>query len=179
MPVLVPGSAFGKDPLMSQLRSGGLAMAALALLGFAPEAASAGFIEINVLNNVFSLNPPGQPIVRDATIDVGDTVRWVWRQGAHSTTSVPGQAESWNSGVLPTTLDPIRTFDHTFTRSGVFWYYCIPHGSPRPDGTAVGMAGTVTVREGTVIPEPGSLTLLGLGILGLLGYGRCRRIMPA
>ena len=176
-----PGSALGKEPMMFRLRSCGLAMATFTLLGLAPGGASAGFVvEVNVLNNTFSLNPPGQPIVRDVTIDVGDTVRWVWRQGVHSTTSVPGQAESWNSGVLPTTPDPIRTFEHTFTRSGVFWYYCIPHGAPLPNGTAVGMAGTVTVRQGMAIPEPGSLTLLGLGgILGLLGYARWSRGMTA
>jgi plastocyanin len=75
------------------------------------------------------------------TIQPGDTVRWVWDEGIHSTTSVAGSAETWDSGVHT----PSFTFDHTFTTLGTFSYYCSVHGFDRGNGTAGGMSGTITV----------------------------------
>ena len=37
------------------------------------------------------------------------------------------------------------TYEHMFTHAGVFNYYCFPHGRDNGDGTAHGMAGSVTV----------------------------------
>src|SRR5262249_5149159 len=48
-------------------------------------------VTVNIVN--FAFNPP------NPTINVGDTVHWVWQSDVHSTTSVQGSAESWNSGV--------------------------------------------------------------------------------
>src|SRR3954471_22361874 len=48
------------------------------------------------------------------SIQPGDTVHWVWDKGMHSTTSVAGIAESWDSGVHT----PTFSFDHTFTHTG-------------------------------------------------------------
>jgi plastocyanin len=75
------------------------------------------------------------------TIKPGDTVHWVWDGGLHSTTSVPGSAESWDSGVNGAPF----TFDHTFTHTGTFAYYCQIHGFLQPNGTVGGMSGTITV----------------------------------
>ena len=52
------------------------------------------------------------------TIQLGDTVNWIWTNGGHSTTSVAGQAESWDSGVL----SPPLNYPHTFTHLGTFNY---------------------------------------------------------
>jgi hypothetical protein len=76
------------------------------------------------------------------TIHPGDTVHWVWDSGTHSTTSVAHSAETWDSGVQST---PGSTFDHTFTHTGTFSYYCSIHGFDQGNGTAGGMSGTVTV----------------------------------
>ena len=96
----------------------------------------------------------------DPTINVGDTIHWVWNSTFdHSTTSVAGLSESWDSGVLSSS----STYDHTFTNAGTFEYYCSLHGFDNGDGTAGGMAGTITV-----VPEPATMALLAMGALALL-----------
>ncbi len=110
--------------------------------------ASAATMQVHLFGMSFSLNPSGQPVVSDIVINDGDTVEWVWDQGFHSTTSVVGSAEVWNS----TDHVPPFTFQHRFTKLGKFWYYCDIHGFDNGDGTAGGMSGTVTVN-----PLPGDI----------------------
>ena len=90
-------------------------------------------VTIDVVNFAFSPSAP--------TIHVGDTVEWVWQTNNHSTTSVAGSAVSWDSGVHNTGF----TFDETFNQTGTFIYYCKIHGSDNGNGTASGMAGSITV----------------------------------
>jgi|GEM_PF-686765 len=90
----------------------------------------------------FSVNPQGGPVV-DAVITVGDSVRWVRQEGNHTTTSVAGSIEQWDAPLNGTDL----TFTRQFTHTGVFWFYCKPHGIDNGDGTAGGMSGTITVLE--------------------------------
>src|SRR2546423_213549 len=78
------------------------------------------------------------------TVHPGDTVHWVFDEGVHSTTSVAGISESWDSDVRTT---PGTTFDHTFTNIGSFAYYCTVHGFDQGNGTAGGMAGRVIVKD--------------------------------
>jgi spore coat protein A len=96
--------------------------------------------DVFVYSFEFSVNPPGGPVV-DAVITVGDTVRWVWVEGNHTTTSVAGILEQWDGALNSSS----PTFSHTFAHTGVFWYYCRPHGFDNGDQTAGGMSGTVTV----------------------------------
>jgi plastocyanin len=132
------------------------------LLGLAAMPARAATIVVHVFAFDFSTNPPGQPIV-DPTIHLGDTIEWVWDADFHSTTSDPGQAESWDSDIL----DSGSVFDHTFTHLGTFTYYCIPHSEF--------MTGTITVVPVTSIPDSGTSGLLfGVGIVALAGLRRCR-----
>ncbi|MFU8829142.1 MAG: DNRLRE domain-containing protein, partial [Phycisphaerales bacterium] len=100
----------------------------------------ADVVVVYTFNNEFSMNQPGNPIA-DPVISVGDTVQWVWLQGNHTTTSVSGSPEQWNAPLNSNST----FFEHTFTLEGIFHYYCIPHGSDNGDGTASGMAGTITV----------------------------------
>ena len=81
---------------------------------------------------------------------MGDTVHWVWQSNFHSTTSVKGSAEQWDSGVL----NSGSTFDHTFTHAGTFVYYCTVHGQGNGNGTAGGMAGKIVVAGSTPTPTP-------------------------
>jgi plastocyanin len=77
------------------------------------------------------------------TINVGDTIHWIFTQGTHSTTAVAQIAEAWDSGLR----SPPSTYDHTFTVAGVFPYYCVLHGNDNGNGTAGGMSGRVTVNS--------------------------------
>jgi FtsP/CotA-like multicopper oxidase with cupredoxin domain len=113
----------------------------LAMLFVLPAVLSAETVVVYVFNNEFSINPPGQPIVRNATIFEGDIIQWQHMQGNHTTTSVMGSAEQWNTDIN----NSIPTFSYQFNTSGVYWYYCIPHGTDNMDGTASGMHGTITV----------------------------------
>jgi plastocyanin len=88
---------------------------------------------VDVINFAFAPNP--------VTIHVGDTVDWVWDADDHSTTSVAGSAEQWDSGVHNTGF----TFEHTFTHIGTFNYYCSIHGVDNKNGTASGMSGEIIV----------------------------------
>ena len=90
-------------------------------------------VVVHVYNFDFSTGPSGSPVV-DPTINVGETVRWVWDSGFHSVQSIAGSAEVWNS---PVTSTVGFTFDHTFNAPGMFPYHCSIHA---------GMVGTVVVQ---------------------------------
>lgn len=100
----------------------------------------ADVIEVYVYNTEFSINMPGEPIV-PAVITQGDTIRWVHLQGGHTTTAVASSPEQWDE--IIDSANPV--FERQFTTVGVFWYYCIPHGTDNGDGTSSGMASTITV----------------------------------
>ncbi|HEY3602927.1 MAG TPA: plastocyanin/azurin family copper-binding protein [Chthoniobacterales bacterium] len=75
---------------------------------------------------------------QDVTINVGDTVQWVWEANDHTTTSgTPGHPDGiWDSGIQNLGF----TFSQTFTTAGTFAYYCTVHG------LCCGMIGSVTVN---------------------------------
>lgn len=111
-------------------------VAALAFLFGPAQVANADTIVIDVKSNFFSPT--------DVTVKPGDTVRWVFDQGVHTTTSSTGL---WDSGVL----SPGSTFEYTFNTVGDFAYICTLHLD------CCGMEGTVHVSQPTrprPSPEP-------------------------
>ncbi len=120
---------------------------------------------VHIFNFDFSINPQGGAI-EDVVINVGDTVRWLWDQGTHSTKSVAGIPEVWESQVTNVVG---TTFDHTFTNVGEWQYFCTIHGFDNGNQTAGGMSGTVTV-----VPEPASFLGLGTGLM-IFVIGRRRK----
>jgi len=65
-------------------------------------------------------------------VAVGDTMRWVWVSGNHTTTddpatqsgnSLPAGAASWNAPMDATDT----VFDYPVTVAGIYKYWCIPH----------------------------------------------------
>lgn len=70
-----------------------------------------------------------------ATIFLGDTVRWQWAAGFHTSTStaVPAGAATWDQ----TMSSAADNFDYIPSVTGAYNYLCTPH--------APGMAGTFTV----------------------------------
>lgn len=87
----------------------------------------------------------------EVTIRPGETV--VWKNTTvlvHTVTAIPDSAANPEHVHLPDgadpfasgRLDPGATFQHTFTASGTYDYFCIPH-------EAAGMLGTVVVKNPT------------------------------
>src|SRR5262249_28367011 len=58
-------------------------------------------VTVHIVNNDFTDTGIGGAHF-NPVINVGDTIHWVWDQGTHSTTSVAGIAEQWDSGVFST-----------------------------------------------------------------------------
>jgi plastocyanin len=70
------------------------------------------------------------------TINQGDTVKWVWLSGSHTTTSVtiPAGAAAWNNNITSAST----TFLYVPAVAGNYSYKCIPHAS-------MGMVASFTV----------------------------------
>src|SRR5262245_17941275 len=72
------------------------------------------------------------------TINAGDSVRWVWVSGIHSTTSGSCTGACQPDGAWDSGAGSGMTFTHTFPQAGTFPYFCTVHGSM--------MQGTVIVQ---------------------------------
>jgi plastocyanin len=68
------------------------------------------------------------------TVEIGDTVKWVWLSNNHNVVSNGDANENFNSGV---TENAGATFSHTFISLGTSDYVCTPHSG--------NMYGTITV----------------------------------
>ncbi|HEY1251874.1 MAG TPA: plastocyanin/azurin family copper-binding protein [Thermoanaerobaculia bacterium] len=71
-------------------------------------------------------------------VHVGDTVKWVWVGGSHSTTSGTCSGGCRADGLWDSGTGSGKTFSKQFTQAGTFPYFCIPHGAV--------MTGTVVVQ---------------------------------
>ena len=73
------------------------------------------------------------------SVDVGDTVCWVWESGTHTTTSGSGSNPIFNPGALWSS--PISSaapeFCFVFDSPGTFPYFCIPHEAMDMRGVVV------------------------------------------
>lgn len=117
---------------------------------------SAATVTVHMFNFNFSTDATHATIV-SPTIHIGDTVHWVLDEGFHCTSACAGMSENWASGMMSTVGS---SFDHTFTHAGTFNYYCCIHGIDNGNGTASGMAGTVTVLPPDL---SGTITLQNFG----------------
>lgn len=77
-------------------------------------------------------------------VTVGDTVRWLWTGGSHTTTSkvIPITAQAWDS---PLSSSVIK-FDYKVTVAGTYNYVCTPHES-------MGMTGQFTASVASAIDD--------------------------
>lgn len=98
------------------------------------------------------------------TVDLGDTVRWVWAGGEHNVVSGAGGDPDGNFDSGLPVDDPGLTFEVTFDQpflddnpmpDNVYPYYCEPH-------FFFGMVGDVTVEVPDTTPCPEDLTGSGL-----------------
>lgn len=109
-----------------------------------PHQASAKVWTVQVASSTFS--------PANLTVMAGDTVKWQWASGTHTTTSGSSCSASglWDASI--TSSSP--TFQRQFGTPGVYPYYCTFH-------CFVGMTGTISVemvtgvldgREGAMLP---------------------------
>jgi plastocyanin len=76
--------------------------------------------------------------------ETGDTIKWVWVSGFHTTTSstIPAGATSWDA-----LIDPSHTsYIYVVQIQGTYNYVCTPHAG-------MGMTGTIIVTPKTGIKE--------------------------
>lgn len=93
--------------------------------------ASAQGMVVTILVSNFTFTP------QNATAHVGDTVRWTWSVGEHTTTSgvIPVGAASWD-----TLINVVQTtYSYVPSVPGVYNYFCTYHAS-------AGMTGTINVQ---------------------------------
>ena len=83
----------------------------------------------------------------ELTIAKGDTVKWVWVNGMHTTTSdTTSGATVWDALLDQSHL----SYSYVFNQTGIFPYYCIYHVS-------FGMKGTITVGPATSVKSANSV----------------------
>ena len=82
-------------------------------------------------------------------VQLGDTIRWVWASGTHTTTSttIPAGAAIWNSPITST----VTSFEYKVVVAGTFNYKCTPHAS-------MGMVASFTAVAGAVPGAAGPIT---------------------
>jgi plastocyanin len=104
---------------------------------FAPVNAFATKHIITVQNYVF--NPDNI-----TNVVVGDTMRWVWVNGTHTTTStvIPLGAATWNSSITSSAT----SFEYKVTVAGVYNYKCSIHVSMNMVGTFTASAPVPTLN---------------------------------
>jgi plastocyanin len=105
-------------------------MSVLALLAGSARVAWADTIVVALESNFFS--------PAEVSIATGDTIRWEWNTGAHTTTSFDG---FWDSGIL----GPGSVFEQTFDTAGDYSYFCTLHLD------CCNMAGIVHVMDPVIL----------------------------
>jgi len=122
----------------------------LLLTAFATLKVSATIWVVDVKNYEFS------PEDLD-NVQVNDTIRWVWVEGSHTTTSsdIPAGAESWDEPMTSSAT----VFDYVPTVAGTYNYVCTPHASFGMVGSFVvstisGIAGNNRTPEISIAPNP-------------------------
>lgn len=115
-----------------------------AVILLAATGVNAAKLTISVSN--FSFSPDGST-PSTVTIALGDTVRWSWVSGNHTTTSssatIPSGAATWNSNINSSTT----FFEYKPTVAGTYNYVCTPHAS-------MGMTGSFIVTGCTPPAKP-------------------------
>jgi plastocyanin len=96
-------------------------------------------------------------VPNSTAVMVGDTVRWLWTSGVHTTTStdIPAGAEDWNS---PLTAE-VTQYDYVVTVEGTYNYVCTPHAASGMTGSftatgTLGIAGKYVNNAVKIFPNP-------------------------
>ena len=85
--------------------------------------------------------PTNQFSPATVTVTVGQTVTWVWAEGALAHNVTPDDILGKIPQGEPGLFDAPHTYSYTFTKAGTYHYHCANHGA----AGGVGMSGTVVV----------------------------------
>lgn len=92
----------------------------------------------------------------DLTIQVGDTVKWVWSSGFHTVTNGTGAADPSVGTLFDASLNSgFPQFEFVFTEVGAVPFFCRPH-------EGVGMKGTVLVEDVSTDSPPVAVSTISL-----------------
>jgi plastocyanin len=94
-------------------------LALLVPLALAAPAAAADW-RVDVMED-FTFQPSERQIA------VGDSVTWYFNAAGHTSTSIEGQPDSWNSAPNGSTNSAGEAFPKVFNTPGRYQYVCIPH----------------------------------------------------
>lgn len=88
------------------------------------------------------------------TVNVGDTVRWTWVSGFHTTTStnIPAGAVSWNQQINNASI----SFDYEVLAAGDYFYECSIHSNMMGSFTAVNPAALINAPGTAYIETRGN-----------------------
>jgi plastocyanin len=92
----------------------------------------------------------------EITIEVGDTVEWIWTGGNHTVTSGTDLSDPEVGQLFDAPLNSSNpSFSHTFTEVGSQDYFCRPHVN-------FGMTGTVNVTAASAVTDTPAMADLRL-----------------
>jgi plastocyanin len=95
-------------------------------------------ITIDVENFRFDADNNNNTQVDTVTIEVGDTVRWIWRAGIHTVTSGEGSSAPDAGELFDAPSDGNnQSFSYTFTEAGTVPYFCRPHDALNMKGVII------------------------------------------
>jgi plastocyanin len=121
-----------------------------ALLLAEPASATTKIVDVGPGGRLVFLDEEGG--TDTTTVNVGDTVQWMWQSSGHSTTRSQS-SESWDSDVQ----DFPFSFSHQFMTAGTFPYHCTPHQFLGMTGMVV-VLGSGSSTTTTTMPPPPTCT---------------------
>lgn len=129
-------------------------------------------------NATVRLTSDNRFVAANTSVNVGDTVTFVWEGGFHDVVFADGQKSGSPVGDVGT------EYKRTFSAAGTYSYVCTVHEALGMKGTVVvaaagggGTASSGTQNLPSTGPEPAFLSALGLVLVasGVVWYSRMRR----
>jgi hypothetical protein len=173
----LPAQAITANHNLGNIAAPGLTKALL--LGDLTITTSGGFGTANVVGDLVYLGgATGTPaMITDASLALGNRIQGAQISSQLAATGDP--APAWNTTLVPIAGNPTPATPPSLNAAGLFTWNSAgsPYGSYAWDVTASNASGSDTGRLSIniIVPEPATISLVGLTALGLVGLFRRRR----